>query len=64
MKEIDGLIACSRYGVIEWLCRYDQTVNVDVAGKRSARSRRGGTRAAPSSTGVAESMALGTLIRP
>lgn len=38
MKEIDGLIACSHYGVIEWLCTYDPTVSADVAGKRSARS--------------------------
>lgn len=33
MKEIDGLIACSHYGVIEWLCTYDQTVDADVARK-------------------------------
>lgn len=35
MKEIDGLIACSHYGVIEWLCTYDQTVSADVARKQS-----------------------------
>lgn len=38
MKEIDGLIARSHYGVIEWLCTYDQTVSADVARKRSAWS--------------------------
>lgn len=35
MKEIDGLIACSHYGVIEWLCTHDPTANADVDGKRS-----------------------------
>lgn len=50
MKEIDGLIACSHYGVIEWLCTYDQTVNADVARKRSAWSH-GGMWAAPPSPG-------------
>lgn len=38
MKEIDGLIACSHYGVIEWLCTYDPSVNADVAGKGSVCS--------------------------
>lgn len=47
MKEIDGLIARSHYGVIEWLCTYDQTVSADVARKRSAWSCVGGGRAQP-----------------
>ena len=47
MKEIDGLIACSHYGVIEWLCTYDQTINADVARKRSARRSRGGDMCSP-----------------
>lgn len=47
MKEIDGLIACSHYGVIEWLCTYDQTVNADVARKRSAWSHGGDVGSPP-----------------
>lgn len=43
MKEIDGLIAWSHYGVIEWLCTYDQAVDGDVACKRSAWSCGGDT---------------------
>lgn len=64
MKEIDGLIACSHYGVIEWLCTYDPTVNADVAGKRNAWSW-GDTQNPPctprdaGSMGGAEPMALG-----
>lgn len=57
MKEIDGLIACSHYGVIEWLCTYDQTVSADVARKQSDWSIPDGR-----GMGGAEPMALGTPI--